>query len=366
MTKKQKIILSTITILILGLLTAFREELTADTVRMNLHEIRTVVMPPMYDHGDNPIHVADVVIYDISGTNPMFGETVISWYFDGDLNGEEPHVTFETLTPGKELIASVGINDSFIEFEPITDQGRGTAVITIGVGEASRTVFVRIYDLSLRLIALEFDDGPSRYTERTVIALNDAGVSASFYLTGRNFHDITHEFVGVEIYPEVALFTFNSGHHIGNHTYSHPWLVEHSGGFAEPFPEGQYIPWWQYSEDEVVYQVQRASEAMYVVLGVVPTYYAPTYLWNHFNHYVTNIGKTISFRRFAIDSGDWWWESTAEDIVEIVLTAPDGSTIILHDIYEKTAEAVEVIVNSLEAQEIQFVTGYELDMILGR
>jgi len=38
----------------------------------------------------------------------------------------------------------------------------------------------------------------------------------------------------------------------------------------------------------------------------------------------------------------------------------------MHDVYQKTADAVSEALNSPQAQEIQFVTSYELDMILGR
>jgi len=320
----------------------------------------------MYEQDDNPIRVQDVVIYDLSGTNPRFTETAITWSYAGELNGAVPRVEHTTITPGKSLISSVSISDSSIVFVPITDQGRGTAAITIYVGDESRTVFVRIYDLSLRLIALEFDDGPSRYTEQIVRTLNDAGVSASFYVTGRNFHDIAHEFIGVERYPDAAILAFVSGHHIGNHTYSHPWMRPHSGGFLAEFPEGQYKPWRQYTGEEVIWQVNRGDAAIYEVLGIIPTYYAPTYFYEGHNDYILTAGKTLSFRRFAIDSGDWCRETTREDIVNCVLSAPENSTVVLHDVYQRTAEAIEAIVRSPQAREIQFVTGYEMDMILGR
>jgi len=78
------------------------------------------------------------------------------------------------------------------------------------------------------------------------------------------------------------------------------------------------------------------------------------------------MGKTLASRRFAIDIGDWWWETTTDDIVQRILSAPENSTVVLHDIYQKTADAIEIIAHSPQAQEIQFVTGYEMDMILGR
>jgi len=366
MGKKTKITLCVVASLLIVLAIAFQDQLTGGATRTDLHRVRNVQLPPMYSHGESAIHIPDVVIYDLSGTNPRFSTTAIAWSYEGESNGAIPHVEFTTLTPGKSLISEISVSDSSIEFVPITDQGRGTAAITIQVGDESRTVFVKIYDLSLRLIAIEFDDGPSAYTEQIVRTLNDAGVSATFYLTGRNFHDVAHEFVGVEQYPETAILTFATGHHIGNHTYSHPWIGAHSGGFSAEFPEGQYKPWWQYTEEEVLWQIARADEAIYEVLGIIPNYYAPPYYYGGHNEHVALAGKTLSSRKFAIDIGDWWWETTKDDIVDRVLSAPENSTVVLHDIYQTTAEAIEHIVRSPQAQEIQFVTGYEMDMILGR
>ena len=334
--------------------------------RMDVTRARSVNLPPMHEHVGYKINVPDVVIYDISGTNRRFTTTSIAWSYEGELNGVTPRVEFATITPGRNLLAGVSVNGPYIEFVPIADQGRGTAAITISVGDSSRTIFIRVYDLSLRLIALEFDDGPSIFTEQIIRNLNEAGISASFYVTGRNFHDIAHKYVGVEVFPESAILAFAYGHHIGNHTFSHPWARPHSGGFHDEFPQGQYKPWWQYTEEEVIWQINRADEAIYEVLGIVPNFFAPPYFYEGHNSSVILVGKMLASRRFAIDSGDWWWETTADDIVERVLSAPRNSTLVLHDIYQKTADAIEAIVRSPLAGEIQFVTGYELDMILGR
>ena len=366
MSKRALIILCIAVSLLTLVAIVFQEQLTPASTRRDLHRMRNVQMPPMYDHVGSNFNISDVIIYDIGGTNPRFTSKTIPWSYEGGLNGAIPHVEFSTITPGINLLAGVTVNEYYIEFVPITDQGRGTAAITVHVGDTSRTVFVKIYDLSLRLIALEFDDGPSRYTEQIVRVLNAAGVSASFYLTGRNFHDIAHEFVGVEIFPESAILAFESGHHIGNHTYSHPWIRPYSGGFHKEFPDGQYKPWWQYTKEEVIWQVSRADEAIFDVLGIVPIFYAPPYFFEWFNYYVISTGKAISSRQFAIDIGDWYWRTTTEDIIYRVLSAPNNSTVVLHDIYQKTADAIEAIVRSPQAQGIQFVTGYELDLILGR
>jgi len=332
----------------------------------NIYQRRGAQLSQIYNHINNKLNVPDIVVYDVSGTDPRFTETAIKWHYEGELNGKMPHIEYTTITSGKNLIANASINDSYIEFVPVTDQGRGTAAITISIGDTRRTIFVKMYDLSLRLMALEFDDGSSRYTREIVKTLNNAGVSASFYVTGRTFHDIAHEFIGVEVHPEIAVLTFTSGHHIGNHTYSHPWMREYSGGFATAFPDGQLKLWQEYTEEEVVRQVVRADEAICEVLGIIPSYYAPTYCYEGHNEYIAKTGKTFAFREVAPNVDDWDQKTTKDDIVERVLSAPANSTIIVHDVYQKTADAISIIVNSPQAQQIQFVTGYEMDMILGR
>src|SRR3974377_101343 len=63
-------------------------------------------------------------------------------------------------------------------------------------------------------VALTFDDGPSSpYTGQILEILRERGVTATFFLCGRN----------VECHPEIARRIVAEGHTIGNHTYSHPF-----------------------------------------------------------------------------------------------------------------------------------------------
>ncbi len=61
-------------------------------------------------------------------------------------------------------------------------------------------------------VALTFDDGPSEDTERILDVLASHGLSATFFMIGRN----------VERYPQTARRVAAAGHAIGNHSYSHP------------------------------------------------------------------------------------------------------------------------------------------------
>ncbi|MBP2471428.1 peptidoglycan/xylan/chitin deacetylase (PgdA/CDA1 family) [Crossiella equi] len=72
-------------------------------------------------------------------------------------------------------------------------------------------------DTQDKVVALTFDDGPTELTPAVLRHLADAGVRATFFLTGREL--AAHREQGAAI--------ARAGHEIGNHTYTHArmWLV---------------------------------------------------------------------------------------------------------------------------------------------
>jgi len=68
-------------------------------------------------------------------------------------------------------------------------------------------------------VALTFDDGPGPiYTAQVLAILRRYGVTATFFMIGEN----------VEKYPDVLRQVLAEGHHLGNHTWSHPDLGKRS------------------------------------------------------------------------------------------------------------------------------------------
>ena len=64
-------------------------------------------------------------------------------------------------------------------------------------------------------IALSFDDGPSVYTSQVLDILDRHGAKATFFVVGRN----------AELNPQLMRRAVESGHEIGNHTWSHTSLT---------------------------------------------------------------------------------------------------------------------------------------------
>jgi peptidoglycan-N-acetylglucosamine deacetylase len=65
-------------------------------------------------------------------------------------------------------------------------------------------------------VLLTFDDGPHPIsTPRIINTLDKYGIKATFFVRGNR----------AERFPDVLRMAFDSGHRIGNHTYSHPNLT---------------------------------------------------------------------------------------------------------------------------------------------
>ena len=66
------------------------------------------------------------------------------------------------------------------------------------------------------IVALSFDDGPHpAYTPAILDILAQKQVKATFFMVGQN----------VEQYPEIVQAVIKSGNEVGNHSYSHSFLI---------------------------------------------------------------------------------------------------------------------------------------------
>lgn len=65
------------------------------------------------------------------------------------------------------------------------------------------------------MVALTFDDGPTKNGDQLISLLAKYNVKATFFLIGKE----------IETYPDGAIRIVQAGHQIGNHTYSHNRMV---------------------------------------------------------------------------------------------------------------------------------------------
>ena len=74
-----------------------------------------------------------------------------------------------------------------------------------------------------KVVALTFDDAPTKYSNEVVDILSEKGIKATFYVIGQN----------IEKYPNEAKYIVENGNELGNHSYSHQRFLLKSPSFVE-------------------------------------------------------------------------------------------------------------------------------------
>lgn len=178
-------------------------------------------------------------------------------------------------------------------------------------------------------IALTFDDGPwFNGTERVLAILKKYNVRATFFVIGQN----------VALYPDLVKQEVEMGCEIGNHTYSHVSLTG-------------------LSESEINEQILMCNELVKEATGIVPTLVRPA---------GGNISDTASqilqipVVLWSIDTRDWENRNSEKIAQEVLDKAQDGAIVLMHDIYDESADALEIIIPALLERGYQFVTVSEL------
>ena len=182
------------------------------------------------------------------------------------------------------------------------------------------------------MVALTFDDGPHPInTFRILRALKKYNASATFFMLGNC----------VKSNPDIPSQVIAQGCEIGTHSMSHPNLVK-------------------LDDSNVEMQIGTSSEIIGQKSGKKIHLLRPPY--GSYNDIVKQKAKEydLAIILWNIDTEDWK-SKNADKIVEHVLThVEDGDIILMHDIYDTSAEAAERILEELTKQGYQFVTVSEL------
>ena len=181
------------------------------------------------------------------------------------------------------------------------------------------------------MIALTFDDGPSQYTWDIVDVLKNHNARATFFLLGSRV--ATHQAA-----IDNALAYHNE---IASHTFAHKNLTK-------------------LTESEVIEQVRWVDEALQQQHNYTPTLLRVPY--GAKNEQVQEIlkaeGKPII--GWSVDPYDWKVKNKEKVVNHILNSVQDGDIVLMHDIYEPTAEAVAELVPALQERGYQLVTVSEL------
>ncbi|WP_426452145.1 polysaccharide deacetylase family protein [Paenibacillus sp. S-38] len=184
-----------------------------------------------------------------------------------------------------------------------------------------------------KVIALTFDDGPTKRVDRILPLLDRYRAKATFFLIGME----------MEADPEAARSIANAGHQIGNHTYSHRRMI-----FKTP----------SYMEEEIEKTDRLIREAGYTgEIDVRPPngkklIGLPFYLKRHHR-------ETIMWDL----EPDTYYTSVPDKVNYVKKNVKPGSIILMHPMYDQTGNelaAIEGILKALSDEGYTFVTVNEL------
>lgn len=153
-------------------------------------------------------------------------------------------------------------------------------------------------------VALTFDDGPTPpVTDGILDVLKAAGVTATFFVNGKY----------VDRYPESLRRIHQEKHTIGNHTYTHPYLILKTPG-------------------KMAREIDRTQEAIGRVVGLRPRLFRCPYGLRWFGIFSVLRKRGMIAVQWSDTGYDWIKKNTPADIARLALkNLDDGAVILLHD-----------------------------------
>ena len=258
---------------------------------------------------------------------------------------KEPEVVFLSLPEDENLEDQSSLMENIQEvagqmlpqmdsFESTEDNNpaiiQTPAPATANMGEETANLPPDI-DPNLPMVALTFDDGPgSVSTTRILDALEANGARATFFVQGKQ----------AVLYPELIQRAYSMGCQIGNHTYNHKDLTS-------------------LSDQEALEQVESLNELVREVTGEGCALVRPPYGKGWKDEHVLNL-IPYPLIMWSIDTLDWKTKDSASTIKAVMDNVKDGDIILMHDIYEQSAEAAEAIIPALQERGFQLVTVSEM------
>ena len=186
------------------------------------------------------------------------------------------------------------------------------------------------------LVVFTFDDGPSlETTPKMLDVFKENKVHTTFFVLG-------YKLYGKD---DILKRMINEGHDIGNHSYSHKSYND-------------------IEDEEVLFQIDTTNELIKGITGYDPIYVRPPY--GNANKRVQELIE-YPIILWNTDPRDWEVRNT-EIIVENVLNElkENMTTIVTHDIYPTTVEALEILLPELYARGYQVVSVTEANNISGK
>jgi peptidoglycan/xylan/chitin deacetylase (PgdA/CDA1 family) len=172
-------------------------------------------------------------------------------------------------------------------------------------------------------VALTFDDGPGKYTDKLLKAMKKQGVRATFFVVGQMAK------------PRASILKkmVKNGNEIANHTYAH------NGS------EGALMNALKKTDKIVKKATGKNTKLMRPPGGAI-------------NSVTRRCGKPIIL--WSVDPKDWRDRNSNTVYNRVIGETKSGSIVLLHDIHPTSVDAAIRIMKSLEKKGYAFVTVSEL------
>ena len=218
------------------------------------------------------------------------------------------------------------------EAQGLRVDGIRLAVRKKGAGEPEEPAMpVSAVDPSKPMIALTFDDGPSGATTRILDALEANGGRATFFMVGNRMRS----------YPSVINRMVALGCEPASHTWDHSYLTK-------------------LSEGQILSNLNQVDDTLQSIAGVRTVIVRPP------GGYINDASKAALAKRgtpavlWSIDTLDWKTRNAQKTIDTVLSNVKDGDIILMHDLYETSADAAAVLIPELKNRGYQLVTVSEL------
>lgn len=189
----------------------------------------------------------------------------------------------------------------------------------------------RSIDPTKPMVALTFDDGPSKYTPKILDSLEANGGRATFFMVGNR----------IGSYPSTVKRMVDLGCEPASHTWDHTYITK-------------------MSESVLLSNLGKVDTAVQSAAGVSTKLMRPP------GGYVNDASKAVLAKKgvpaimWSIDTLDWKTKNAQKTIDSVLNNVQDGDIVLMHDLYGTTADAAAVIIPELTKRGYQLVTVSEM------
>lgn len=197
--------------------------------------------------------------------------------------------------------------------------------------DVTKTSAQMTVDPSKPMVALTFDDGPSKHTNRLLDAFAVHGGKGTFFVVGNI----------LDAQADTLKRTSDEGHEIGGHSWNHRQLTK-------------------LDDTELENQLMNTRAKIFEITGTDTTILRPPYGSCNDTVKAKCAELGIVIVNWSLDTLDWK-NKNADAIYNCIMNeVQDGAIILCHDLHGTTVDAMERVIPDLIAQGYQLVTVSEL------